>query len=76
MAEQTAQPGGGAVPEPDADLEAACDEAIRICGGNSRAAIISLIVANNMLERELALTRPAVSYGYSRGWHRKRDRAE
>ncbi|HTV69248.1 MAG TPA: hypothetical protein VMF90_11995 [Rhizobiaceae bacterium] len=72
MAEYAAQPAGEAVPEPDADLEAACDEAIRVCGGDMRAAIVSLILANTFLKRELALTRPAVSYGFSRGWHRNR----
>jgi hypothetical protein len=76
MAEHAAQPAGEAVPDSDPDLEAACDEAVRICGGDMRAAIVSLIVANDFLERELALTRPAVSYGFSRGWHRRRDKAE
>lgn len=54
------------------DLDMATDDAIALCGGDARAAVKALLVANNHLERELALTRPAVSYGFSRGWHRKR----
>lgn len=60
---------------PDADstdLEATVDEVIALCGGDPRAAVRAPLVANTHLERELALTIPAVSYGYSRGWHRKK----
>ena len=55
-----------------ANLEATVDEVIALCGGDARAAVRALLVANAHLERELALTIPAVSYGYSRGWHRKK----
>jgi hypothetical protein len=54
------------------DVEAAADESIAICGGDARAAVKALLVANDFLERQLELTRLAVSFGYSRGWHRKR----
>ena len=62
------------VPDGEAvlDLEAAADEAIAMCGGDARAAVKALLVANDFLERELELTRMAVSFGYSRGWHRNR----
>ena len=58
--------------EPD-QYETACDEVIALCGGDTRSAIITLLVANAFLEEELALAKLAVSYGYSRGWHAKRD---
>ncbi len=53
-------------------LEVAADEAIALCGGDARAAVIALLVANDFLERELDLTRVAVSSGFSRQWHHKR----
>jgi hypothetical protein len=53
-------------------LEEAADEAITACGGDARAAVIALLVANDFLERELDLTRVAVSSGFSRQWHQKR----
>lgn len=55
-----------------ADLEASIDEVIALCEDDTRAAIKALLVANAHLERKLALTIPAASYGYSRGWHRKK----
>lgn len=57
--------------EPD-DIEAATEEAIALCGGDARAAVKALLIANSVLERELELARVAVSNGYSRGWHVKR----
>jgi hypothetical protein len=48
-------------PEP---LEAAVDHAIAACGGDMRATIEALIVANQFLEA-------AVSHGYVRGTDRK-----
>jgi hypothetical protein len=59
---------GEAVP----DVETAADEAIALCGGDARAAVRALLVLNSDLEYELALTRPVVSYGFSRGWHHRR----
>jgi hypothetical protein len=54
------------------DLEKAADQAIEACDGDARAAVIGLLVANDFLERELELTRVAVSSGFSRGWHRRK----
>ncbi|MCC8961640.1 hypothetical protein H8A95_04715 [Bradyrhizobium sp. Pear76] len=49
------------------DLEAAADQAIEACGGDLRATIVALIVANSMLERELADVYANTSHGYLRG---------
>ncbi|MER8668618.1 hypothetical protein NKH45_15615 [Mesorhizobium sp. M1156] len=56
---------------PAMDWELAVDEVIAICGGDAREAVKALLVANATLEREVALWAPAVSYGFSRGWHRR-----
>ena len=63
-----------AAPSPtEADeLEAATDEAIASCGGDLRATVKALLVANAYLDHEVALAVPAVSYGFSKGWHRRR----
>lgn len=53
--------------------ELACDEVIALCGGDARSAVKTLLVAKAFLEQELALAKLAVSYGYSRGWHAKRN---
>jgi hypothetical protein len=58
--------------EPDQN-ESSCDEVIALCGGDPRAAVKALLVANAFQEQELALAKLAVSYGYSRGWHAKRN---
>jgi hypothetical protein len=57
---------------PPRELEAAADQAIATCGGDAREAVKALLVANASLEREVALSAPAASYGFSRGWHRRR----
>jgi hypothetical protein len=49
------------------ELEAAVDEAIAACGGDLRAAIRALIVANNFLESEVSELMKAVSHAYTRG---------
>ncbi|MGE3364022.1 MAG: hypothetical protein AB7I34_11290 [Rhizobiaceae bacterium] len=54
------------------ELEQAVDEAVAACDGDPRAAVRALILANHYLEYELAMTRPAVSFGFSRGWHARR----
>lgn len=54
-------------------FESSCDEAIVLCGGDARSAVKALLIANAFLEEELALSKVAVSYGYSRGWHAKRN---
>ena len=53
--------------EEDGGLEAAVDQAIVACGGDMRAAIRALIVANNYLESEVAELMKAVSHAYARG---------
>ena len=58
--------------EQDEDLEFAVDEAIDACGGDMRAAIRALIVANNFLESEMAELMKAVSHAYTRGRSRSR----
>ena len=51
----------------DNELEAAVDSAIAACGGDLRAAIRALIVANNFLESEVSELMKAVSHAYTRG---------
>ena len=49
------------------ELETAVDQAISACGGDVRATIRALIVANNYLENEVAELMKAVSHAYARG---------
>ena len=51
----------------DSGLEAAVDEAIAACGGDLRATIRALIVANDYLENEVSELMKAVSHAYARG---------
>jgi hypothetical protein len=52
----------------DADeLEAAVDQAIAACGGDTRSTIRALIVANEYLETEVSELMKAVSHAYVRG---------
>jgi hypothetical protein len=51
----------------DNGLEAAVDDAIDACGGDLRATIRALIVANEFLETEVAELMKAVSHAYGRG---------
>ena len=51
----------------DAELEAAVEQAIATCGGDMRATIRALIVANNYLEDEVTELMKAVSHAYTRG---------
>ena len=53
--------------EPDDGLEAAVDQAISACGGDVRATIRALIVANDYLETEVGELMKAVSHAYARG---------
>jgi hypothetical protein len=53
--------------ERDNGLEAAVDQAIAVCDGDARAAVRALIVANNLLEAEMADLKKAVSHAYMRG---------
>ena len=48
-------------------LEAAVDQAIAACGGDTRSAIRALIVANEYLETEVGELMKAVSHAYARG---------
>jgi hypothetical protein len=55
-------------PQADADrLEVATDQAIAACGGDARAALKALIVANEYLESEVSELMQAVSHAYARG---------
>jgi len=51
--------------EQDDELEAAVEQAIAVCDGDPRAAIRALIVANSLLESEIADLRKAVSHAYT-----------
>jgi hypothetical protein len=53
--------------EQEDDLEAAVDQAIAVCDGDTRAAVRALILANNHLESEIAELMKAVSRAYVRG---------
>ncbi len=53
--------------EEDDELETAVDQAISACGGNMRATVRALIVANEYLESEAAELMKAVSRAYARG---------
>ena len=49
------------------ELEAAVDQAISACGGDLRATVRALIVANEYLETEVSELMKAVSRAYARG---------
>ena len=49
------------------ELETAIDQAIAACGGDVRATIGALIVANSFLETEVEELMKAVSRAYARG---------
>ena len=53
--------------EEDNELETAVNQAISACGGDTRATIRALIVANEYLESEVAELMKAVSHAYARG---------
>ena len=53
--------------EEDSGLETAVDQAISSCGGDMRATIRALIVANEYLETEVSELMKAVSHAYARG---------
>ena len=54
-------------PEENDELESAVDQAIAACGGDMRATIRALIVANEYLESEAAELMKAISRAYARG---------
>ena len=53
------------------EFEQATDEAVAAYG-SAHAAVKALLVTNAQLQDELAMAVPAVSYGYSKGWHARR----
>ena len=53
--------------EEDDELKTAVDQAISACGGDMRATVRALIVANEYLESEAAELMKAVSRAYARG---------
>lgn len=53
--------------EPHIGLEAAVEQAISACGGDMRATVRALIVANEYLETEVSELMKAVSHAYARG---------
>ncbi|TPM56497.1 hypothetical protein FJ959_15675 [Mesorhizobium sp. B2-2-4] len=70
MGKRQNAPAGEAMSE----LEKAVEQAIAAAGGDVLVALLNVLARNNDLERELALSRAAVSNGYSRGWHKARVR--
>jgi hypothetical protein len=57
---QAGSPGGDG-------LEAAADQAIAACGGDERATVRALIIANEYLKSEISELMKAVSHAYIRG---------
>jgi hypothetical protein len=53
-------------------LDTAIDTEIEACGGDARAAVRALIVANNYLEAEVKRLAETVSSGFTRGFSAKR----
>ena len=49
------------------DLETAVNQAIAACGGDLRATVRALIVANSYLETEVEELKRSVSHAYARG---------
>lgn len=64
MAEPETERNGEALPA----WEAAADEAIALHEGDARAAIVALLHLNDALERELAVAKDAISFGFARGF--------
>ena len=54
------------IAEDSRSLDAAVDAAIQTCGGDARATVRALIVANNYLEAEVKRLAEAVSFGFTR----------
>jgi len=68
MGKRQNAPNGEAVSE----LERAAHRAIEAADGDAVVALLKALARNAELEHELALSRVAVSSGFSRGWHRTR----
>jgi hypothetical protein len=69
-------PSPQAEPDPATALEAEVHEAIATRGGDARAAVRVLLVANAHLEQENKRLQQAVSAGFSRGKIRRRQKPE
>jgi hypothetical protein len=68
LSEQVMSQSAAPNPQGEADrLEAVTDEAIAACGGDLRAALKAMIVANEFLESEVCELMQAVSHAYARG---------
>ena len=68
MGKRQNAPAGGAM----SGLELAAQQALAGAGGDAVVALLKTLARNAELERELALSRVAVSNGFSRGWHKAR----
>ncbi|KAA3448044.1 hypothetical protein C7I87_24205 [Mesorhizobium sp. SARCC-RB16n] len=68
MGKRQNAPSGEAMSE----LEMAAQQAIAAAGGDALVALLNVLARNAELERDLALSRAAVSNGFSRGWHKAR----
>ncbi|RWB25510.1 MAG: hypothetical protein E5W94_33180 [Mesorhizobium sp.] len=68
MQQRQTAPAGEAMSE----LELVAQQAIAAAGGDALVALLNVLIINAELERELALSRAAVSNGFSRGWHKAR----
>ncbi|MBZ9994142.1 hypothetical protein [Mesorhizobium sp. BH1-1-4] len=68
MGKRQNAPAGEAMSE----LEEVAQQAIAAAGGDAVVALLNVLAKNIDLERELALSRAAVSNGYSRAWHKAR----
>jgi hypothetical protein len=53
--------------DPASTLEAEVDDAIALCGGDTRAALRATLLANAFLETQLELLSEVASAGFSRG---------
>ncbi len=60
-------PAGPSPTAENDELDDAVDLAIAACGGDLRATIRALVVANDYLETEVAELMKAVSHAYTRG---------
>ena len=60
------------VGEAMSELELAAHQAIAAAGGDAVVALLTALARNAELKREVALSRAAVSNGFSRGWHKAR----
>ncbi|TPK61148.1 hypothetical protein FKO01_59850 [Mesorhizobium sp. B2-3-3] len=68
MGKRQEAPTGEAMSE----LEVAAEHALAAAGGDALVALLTVLARNIELERDLALSRAAISSGFSRGWHKAR----